>query len=99
MRRSGCLRGRLIRLVFRPVTPAGATTRRALHGATRCTSGLVQTILVVLLIARCGEKEERNIRRALSYNIQLICSSRKSGTPLLFATFFLWPAGSPEKCV
>jgi len=53
LRRGGCTRGRVLLLILGPVAPAGATTRRALHGATRCTSGLVQTILVVLLIARC----------------------------------------------
>jgi len=44
------------------------------------------------------EREEKYKKRAFSYNIRLICS-RKSGTSLLLATFFLWPAGSLEKCV
>lgn len=94
--RGGCLR----MVLLGPVTPTGATTRRALHGATRCTSGLVQAVLVVLLIARCGKKGERGVRNARWCNIRLIRSSRKSRTPLLLATFFLWPAGSPgEMCV
>lgn len=42
---------------------------------------------------------ERNVRNVRSCNIRLIRSSRKSRTSLLLATFFLWPAGSLEKCV
>lgn len=50
------------------------------------------------------DRRERNVRNARSYryNIWLIRSSRKSGTSLLLATFFLWPAGSlvaGEMCV
>jgi len=78
LRRSGWLRvARLVVLVLDSVTPAGAASRRALHGAPRGTSGLVQAVLLVLLMARCeGEAEMRKRVR----NIRRVRSGRRSGT-------------------
>lgn len=66
-RRGGWLRGWLVVLVLGPAA-RGATARRTLHGGTRCTSGLVQAVLVVLLVARCEKKKKmrRLMRNARS---------------------------------
>lgn len=103
-RRGWWLRGGLVVLVLDPA-PRGATARRALHGAPRCTSGLVQAVLVVLLIARCEKKrggEDFNEIRACSRIIfdAYAAAGKVEPRASSFATFFLWPAGSPgEKCV
>lgn len=61
-RGGGWLRGWLVVLILGPA-PRGATARRTLHGATRCTSGLVQAVLVVLLVARYEKKKK--VRRLM----------------------------------